>query len=322
MKFSGKPILIIWVMFILAAPVFAIDVNDLQKNVASFAEDMSKSLPFYSTIGLNWSDANIGSFPHFGIGLSTGLTTMDNKSINKMMTSFGIPEIKKLPLIGNSRFPLPAYTIDARIGLPVIPVDFGFKFGYLFPKWGKSLIDIEIRNMLIGADVRYAVVNSKIIPIRFSVGLGFNHLNGGITYSAPSLNFTDTASGLNLDANKVDILWSTTNIELKMQVSFPFRIITPYAGAGIIYAFSSSAGYRASCLEKISDDDKKRLEKLDVTGTSTNNFETIYKYKNSFNTRVFGGLSFNLAYVRLDLTGMYEFLGKNFGATLGLRFQM
>jgi len=325
MIYSGKPILILLVILMLAAsPVFAKDISinfdELQKATENFANDMSKALPFYSTIGLNWSDAYIGSFPHFGVGLSTGLITIDNKSINKMMNSFGFPIIKDLPLIDNSHFPLPADSLEARIGIPVIPVDFGIKFGLLPQKWLKSFLDIEIRNMLFGFDVRYVIINSKIFPMRLSVGLGYNQLSGGISYSKENLQFIDNANDINITGgkdSKVDIMWGTKCIELKMQASFPYKIVTPYAGAGLSYAWSE-AGFEVSGLS-IGDADEQKLKKY---GTASKDDFKLIINKKDFNTRVFGGISINLAYVRLDLTGMYEFSGHNYGATIGLRFQM
>jgi hypothetical protein len=43
---------------------------------------------------------------------------------------------------------------------------------------------------------------------------------------------------------------------------------------------------------------------------------------NSFNVRAFGGISFDLVFIRLDLTGMYNFLDKNYGGSLGVRLQL
>jgi hypothetical protein len=110
---------------------------------------------------------------------------------------------------------------------------------------------------------------------------------------------------------QLDIIWKTTSIEFKTQVSFPYKIVTPYAGAGISYAWSQ-AGYKISI-----PIDTSALEALGVNVSD----KTIKKFS-GINTRLFGGLSINLAYVRLDLTGMYEILNSNFGASFGLRFQM
>jgi len=321
MKFSGKPCLIFLMTLILAIPVFALDLNELQSNVDSFSKDMSEALPFYSTIGLNWSDAYIGSFPHFGVGFSGGLTTMRNESINKMMNLFGMPLPNDLPLVSSKNFPLPAYSVDTRIGLPVIPVDIGIKIGYLPENMLESLLDVGIKNLLIGADVRYVIVNSKVLPMRLSAGLGFNYLSGGISKTFSTLEIKDkTDTIINATAPKVELIWKTTVIEFKMQASFPYKILTPYAGAGISYAWSR-AGYIVSDLSSIGEDKKRKLKELGVKDVSNESFEAIIK-DNGINTRVFGGFSFNLAYVRLDLTGMYDIFNKNLGATFGIRFQM
>jgi hypothetical protein len=170
--------------------------------------------------------------------------------------------------------------------------------------------------MLIGADVRYALVNSKVIPMRLSVGLGFNYLNGGISKELGTLSFTygSPSTTFNMNDSQLDIIWRTTSIELKLQASFPYKIVTPYAGAGISYAWSQ-AGYKVSGSTSVQG--QNLPSGIDVSG---NSFESIIK-DSSINTRVFGGLSINLAYVRLDITGMYEILNNNFGATFGLRFQ-
>jgi opacity protein-like surface antigen len=322
MKYSGKPILILLVILMLAASqVFALDIDfpTLQKDFEKFSEKMIDALPFYSTIGLNWSDAYIGSFPHFGIGLTAGTITIDEKTITSTLKSLGLQESSSSLL--SDKFLLPADSIDARIGIPVIPLDFGVKIGYLSPSWSESLLNVGIKNTLIGLDVRYVIINSKVFPMRLSVGFGFNYLNGGISKTfSDNINFKGNSIGLDDFTAKdptVDFLWSTNTFELKAQASFPYKIVTPYAGAGVSYSWSK-VSYKISASEPFIEEDKMRKF---VTEVSKGSFETITKDKR-LNTRVFGGISINLAYVRLDLTGMYEFIGGNYGATLGIRFQM
>jgi opacity protein-like surface antigen len=116
------------------------------------------------------------------------------------------------------------------------------------------------------------------------------------------------------------------NAEFKTHVSFPFKFVTPYAGAGVSYAISK-AGYKVTGSELktdaggIKDIEKLLLDEYKLTGVSDKGFETIKNF-NGISVRVFGGASINLAYFRIDLTGMYEFLNGNFGATVGLRFQL
>jgi len=322
---SGKPILIFLVILMLiASQVFAVDTtidfSQLQKITESFSEEMLHVLPFSSTIGLNWSDAYIGSFPHFGIGISAGAVMMDYEKIKNMLEYLKVLKVD-YTTFALDMFLLPAYSFDARIGLPVIPVDFGVKFGYLPPKLLSSYLRAEIKNTLIGADVRYVIVNSKVLPMRLSVGLGFNYLNGEVSKEfTDNINFT--GGGINFKADKptVGVIWKTTNIELKMQASFPYKILTPYAGAGFSISLSET-GYRISASNLSINAEEEKMKRFGVTKVELGKFEAITKGK-PMNTRVFGGLSFNLVYARLDLTGMYEFFGGNFGATLGLRFQM
>jgi hypothetical protein len=321
MKFSGKPLLFFLVMLMLAAQVNAIEINlnGLQSDIESFADDMFKALPFYSTIGLNWSDAYIGNFPSFGIGLSAGLTTMNKESINKILDKFVIPA-NDISIFSKLGFPLPNYAIDARIGVPSIPLDFGIKFGYLPPSFLESLLETGIKSMLIGADVRYAIINSKVLPMRVSVGLGFHYLDGGISKEFKTLSLINGYKNEEVKDPKLDIVWNTKIIELKVQASFPYKILTPYAGAGVSYAWSQ-AGYEISSQNTMNILDN--LDKMDVSDDKKSiKFIKKSGIKSGINTRVFGGLSFNLAYVRLDLTGMYEIIYGNFGATFGLRFQM
>jgi len=174
--------------------------------------------------------------------------------------------------------------------------------------------------MLFGFDIRYVIINSKIFPMRLSAGLGFNWLSGGISYSRENLQFNDSDNAIYINGgkdSKVDIMWGTKSIELKIQASFPYKIVTPYAGAGLSYAWSE-AGFKVSGLS-IGDAEEQKLKKY---GTASKEDFKLIINKRDFNTRVFGGVSINLAYVRLDFTGMYEIINKNLGASFGLRFQM
>jgi hypothetical protein len=342
MKIYQKTILIcVVILFCAANPVFsqnAINIENLQKSLDRFVYYMNLSLPFNSTVGLNWSDAYIGpSPPHFGIGITTGFTTMNFDSISNLMGQFGTGiDLKNTSTFENRGLPVPSYTVEARIGLTAIPLDFGFKFGYLPPGIFESLTEkfsskqaFGFKNMLIGVDVRYAPLIKKVSPLRFSVGAGFNYMAGEITtdlpdkvpfaFYTPEGNLFQETRFSTTDDSQLGIVWRTLTFELKMQVSFSFKIITPYAGVGASYAFSR-AGYRVEDSDT-KDNYAQKLESFGLTAVSKTGFESIKKF-NSFNARAFGGLSFNLALFRIDLTGMYNVTGGNIGATIGFRFQL
>jgi hypothetical protein len=342
MKIHKKAIFIGLILWIFAAvPVFSQtqQIDAIKSSVETFSEKMALALPFNSTIGLNWSDSYIGMFtsipPHLGIGVTAGFTTIDFDSINKLLGAFGqqLPSIDSLSFIEDTGFPLPGYTIDARIGGLILPFDVGIKFGYIPQNALNRLFeDINLSQMLIGADIRYALVISKVLPLRLSVGAGFNFLQGKISTSIPagrsfqfdSYGITNT---ITLDDPDLAIEWRTTTVELKAQVTLPYKFFTPYLGVGAGYAWTQS-GYKVSAPNlyvnggSISDEQKKLLEDYyGLTDVSEKGFETINKYHN-FMLRSFGGVSINLFYVRLDLTAMYEVMGRKFGATVGLRFQL
>jgi hypothetical protein len=346
MKNYQKTILIcVVILFCAANPVFSqntINIENLQASNGAldrFIYYMNLSLPFNSTMGLNWSDAYIGpSPPHFGIGITTGFTTMNFTSISELMGKFGLGlTLDNADTFQNIGLPVPGYTVEARIGVTAIPLDFGLKFGYLPPGIFDSLMGtfsskqaFGFKNMLIGVDARYALLIKKVSPLRFSVGAGFNYMEGAITaelpdnlsfafYTPEGNNFYKETKFSTTDDSQLGIVWRTLTLELKMQASFSFKIITPYAGVGASYAFSW-VGYRVE-ESKTDNSYAEELKSLGLTDVSETSFESI-KRLNSFNVRAFGGLSFNLALFRLDLTGMYNIRGGNLGATIGFRFQL
>jgi len=308
------------------------DLKKIQEGVEGFSDDISKAIPFNSLIGLNWSDAYIGKLfpgapPHFGVGISVGATTMDPKSIKKLAgyLDADIPDISILPI--------PAYTAEARLGGFTLPFDIGFKFGYLPPN-ALPIADINLNYLLVGGDLRYAVIDgkdNKALP-NVSVGVGVNYLKGGVGAKMGSAQ-RFTYIGMNIDLTQPDanLQWNTTSLELKAQISKTFAIITPYFGVGGNYSFTN-AGYSVDAKvlidgKQVTDADIKKInESLVSYGLNPVNITadgiSSLKDTKAFNVRAFGGLSLNLAAFRMDLTGLFNILDQNFGATLGLRFQL
>jgi len=341
MKKIGKILCFLAVIYLLAAnPVFSQTpptLNDLRKNVGAFSESLMGALPFNSTMGLNWSDAYIGQFldmpPHFGIGFSMGATFIQVGSMNKLMKMFGTElPVGDLP----AGLPLPGYTVEGRIGGFILPFDAGFKIGYI-PSDIPLLetFGVGLDYLLVGGDVRYAIIKDGIIPLRLSIGMGLNHINGGISKSIPTgeqrFTFGNPKGGdLTLIVPNPDLglRWKTTNLEFKAQASFPLILITPYVGIGVGHAWSE-AGYEVKSKIKVNNGYEDIpidveiidiMKSLGVTGVNKNGFESMIK-DNGFNARLYGGLSFNMAVIKLDFTAMYNF-EDSFGFTIGTRFQL
>jgi len=309
-------------------------IDDLQKAVDTFSRDITKSLSFNSTMGLNWSDAFIGKLfpsapPHFGFGFSIGATFLNIDSINGLLQNFDTD----IPVDLALGLPLPGYTFEARLGGIILPFDVGFKFG-LLPD-SIPILDsygIGIDYMLIGGDIRYSFFD-KVPVLRLSAGIGINHLRGGISTTIPAgipaFSFDNPVSNithtLNVPDPVIGLRWKTTVFEAKAQASIKIPVISPYLGFGLSYA-RSEAGYEVKSNitvdgDPISDDIKRLLQGLGITSITDSGFDSMIN-QSAFNIRVYGGLSFNIAVIRLDFTGMYNFMTSDLGITLGLRFQL
>ena len=316
-------------------------LQEIQEGVVDLAEGISKSLPFNSALGLNWSDAYIGQvFPgspaHFGAGISVGLTTMEMAPIENLLGYLG-SDIS----LGWSKMPIPAYTVEGRIGGFSFPFDIGLKFGYL-PSLAIS--DITLNYLLVGGDIRYAVMDGMTNTARpnLSVGLGLNYLSGGVGASiggTQEISFDDYFTGYKytilLDQPEMNLDWHTFSLDLKAQISKTFSILTPYLGLGGSYAWTST-GYSVNAdvrmrrgsgafnpIGQAEIDTLNRylqdagLEPMDIDAKGISSIIE----NSAFNVRAYGGFSVNLSAFRLDLTGLFNFLDQNLGVSLGFRFQ-
>lgn len=333
-----KSILITGIILLCTVPVFSqeyISLEDLKEGVDSFSPTLAKSLPFNSTMGLNWSDAYIGKLfpslpPHFGAGFSLGFTTMKIREINELLDKLGA-EMPDMPNLAG--MPLPGYTVETRLGEIFIPFDVGFKLGYLN---FSDLFGVGMNYLLVGTDVRYALLEGEMLPLKLSVGIGFNHMKGGISTTieaAQRYKFDGLSGEYTISANnpKIGLEWGTNTLDFKVQASFPLIVITPYIGLGASHAWSN-AGYSITSQIVIYDEDGKPLsnfsevreileKKYGVSGITDKGFESIQK-NTGWSARVFGGFSINMTAIRIDLTGMYNFLDSNWGITIGTRFQL
>ena len=324
---SGRILAVIAALALCAAgAAHAQSLDALRKNVDDFSEKLALSLPFNSSMGLNWSDAYIGQFlgvpPHFGAGLSLGFTTMDGEALGNLMKQFDLD----LPLdLGG--YPIPGYTVEGRIGGFVLPFDVGIKFGYLPIKPE----NIELDYLLVGGDFRYAVLKGNVVLPSISVGVGFNYLNGGLARSIGearefSYQVGSTPHSLKLSQPKVGFLWETSSLDFKAQVSKSLLIVTPYVGIGASHAWSK-AGYKVE--SKLTDETgqpldaaaKQAIATYGIADISADGFSSI-KEMSGWSVRAFGGISFNLPLFKIDLTGLINFMDAQYGVTVGARFQI
>ncbi|MDR2103958.1 MAG: hypothetical protein LBP42_07650 [Treponema sp.] len=311
-------------------------LGDLQDSANEFADSIVKSLPFNSTIGLTWSDAYIGQLigpppPHFGLGISLGMTTMDLGVITNLLDDFGASVPISIP-----KMPLPGYTAEGRLGGFILPFDLGFKFG-MMPNFELG-DNFKLDYMLLGGDIRYALLKGKGPLPKISLGVGVNYLSGGVQTSiGRGANFSFTmpdgsSHTLNLSDPDVGLSWSSTVFDLKAQVSKTFLIITPYLGLGASYGLSkigysvkSDLSYNGNKIDE--DTLKSLLHDLELVGISGIDFDGGSGFSSTYQTqgwgfRTFGGFSINILAFKLDFTGMLNFLDFNYGGSFGIRFQL
>ena len=322
----------------IVSPAFSqTQLGDLTATMDAFADSMAKALPFNASMGLNWSDAYIGKFfpslpPHFGVGVSGGFTIMDADYIGDLLNIFS-PGLSG-DLLSLSGFPILGMMAEARLGGIILPFDIGVKIGIL--PFSPGLFDLDY--FLVGADFRYAVVKGNLILPKISVGVGFNHLSGGIgrnigkglsiAYVDPAE--TPSAKTLSLSQPKIGIDWSTNTVDFKAQISKRLNIpiirlgFTPYIGAGASRGTSEvSYGLKTTVTTDGNIDQAREIFKaagIDIPATLDGFSST--KEITGWNMRAFGGLSFNIVLLSFDLTGLYSFNDANFGVTFGARLQI
>jgi hypothetical protein len=207
----------------LTLPAFSQSIEDLQNSAKAMASTLSATLPFNSTLGLNWSDAYIGQLlgvpPHFGVGVSAGATTVQADEIKTLLTTLGV-DTGAFPRI----VPIPAAVAEARIGGFLLPFDIGVKGGYIPPDLGKTIKDatggLNLDYLAAGADLRFALIKGNLLLPRVSLGVGVNYMKGGLSTTVGSdQTFTYNTYSISATKPELGLSWETTTIDLKAQVS-------------------------------------------------------------------------------------------------------
>ncbi len=327
-----KILIVIFLLSFLVTGIFAqVTYTDMESSFSKFSTDVSKALPFASTTGLQWSDAYIGGFPHFGVGLSVGAVTIPEAAITTLADQLGVPFPSEITSLGIG-VPLPGYTIDARLGLPFLPLDIGVKLGMIPP----GILDSSgfgVDYTLAGVDVRFPVIKQNIVLPAVSLGVGFNYLSSTLSMTTSGLSNTIDLSAYslsNITFSDPDVAFKmeTKTIDAKLQVSKSLLIFTPYVGLGYSYGWSNAGVdlktdilYGGSQItqsdidtinQALKDNDQSPLD-LSQKGFLINSANTGGAF------RAFGGVSINILVLKLDISGMYNVNTKSFGANFNTR---
>ena len=219
------------------------DVDQIKSGFQTFADETANALPLAASMGLNWNDAYSGEFPHFGVGLTLGAVFLPTEAFEEILTAAGESIPSELSSLG---IPLPVYTVDARLGLPKLPMDVGFKVGYLDPEWLPAG-EFKAGYTMIGGDVRWAFFKDKGIIPDLSVGFGYTYLSGTVSYPVPDQSFPTDAGTVALVDSDMSYNWNSSVFDLKAQVSKKLLILNLSAGAGYSFGISKAGGRSLRC---------------------------------------------------------------------------
>ena len=324
--------------------------DDYENTIQSFADGVASSLPLNSAVGLTWSDAYIGGFPHLGVGAAVGFSTIPWSSISPITDALGLTDAitssEAFGYIQEFGAPLPAYDVEARLGGLILPFDVGVKFGTI-PE-GVNTADltggIQFDYLLAGANARLRLIEENILLPEVSVGGGYNRLDASIRL--PSLigeniqitSFTDPRDDATYDIElsdpSLEYFWSANVFDFQVQASKNILLFTPYAGAGASLGVGQAGGGLYSELittPNIDDSEWAAInEALAATGQDTlpefsedgTGFSVTADMPAGWGFRVFGGVSLNLLLLKVDVSAMYDLIGQNYGVTLGTRIQL
>jgi len=324
-----KRIVLITMMFFAVAGVWAQDLEAFQEGFENFADALAPTLSYNATIGNNWSDAYIGNFPHFGIGLAVGATTVPAPDLDLLFVAMNIAMPAELENIG---LPIPAAALSAKLGGFILPFDIGLKAMVLPDSLKNTLSEAGLiaDYTLFGGNVRYAVLKENLIMPDVSIGAGYNRLSGSIGMTldteVPSFTFYDGSTDRTIAATNPELAidWTTDSYDLTLQVSKNFLFIRPYAGAGYSFGKSTvSGGLKSDVTYDGSPITQDQLDDINATLVAAGSTEVplsatgILFGKESTDPalRIYGGVSMSLLIVHFDFSVSYVPLTSSLGAS-------
>lgn len=309
------------------AQTYNSDLSTYKPSFDALSSDLYKAIPLNSTIGLQWSDAYIGQLirlpPHLGVGTSLGFTTIPMSSLTGLTSQMGVNLPSEVTSMADKLggFPIPSAAVEARLGGFILPFDFGFKAMTVTDSMRQSLAKqtgLDINAKSFGVELRVPLLQEKFFIPDLSVGVGYSHTEGVVGAALPSeasaVTFTYAGASLT-NASAVKYVWDSNAFDLNLQMSKQILyLFTPYLGAGVTFAKTSVGGGLAGTV-------------TGATGTHDGaeiTADHIYFMKsgNATIVRAFGGLGLNLFILHVDLSGMYNFTGKNWGAQANARIQL
>ena len=325
--------LFVFVVLFMLVFSFSATAQDLDSFIATFegfADDAAPSIPMLADVGLRWSDAYIGGFPHFGVGATVGFVNVPIDDVEQFFTDLGLGADVPKELVDLGGIPIPATAVEARIGGFILPFDIGVKAGYIPEALKENMADgVAVDYSMVGFDLRYRLVKEGLLMPEVSVGGGYTYLEGMVSASVGSstiISDPDTITPLDdITINSPDVVfgWRSNVLDAKVQVSKNvLMILRPYAGLGLSYGISEVGGGYDATIDTGTDtiDDWKAKYGSDFDDISADGV-MVYSQSNAMAFRAFAGTSVNLFMLKLDLSGTYNPVSQAMGAQFNVRAQ-
>lgn len=320
-----------------ALPAQTVDLEAFEDAFQSFADAAVDSLASTATSGLAWSPAFIGQFPHLGLGLTVGAAMMPYDAVKPVLDMLSLTLPPELDFLQPYGVPLPAATIDARIGGFAFPFDIGLKIGFI-PDPVKAMMGaVQADYFIAGGDLRIALLQDQGATPALSVGVGYSYLKGGVELLGQIdeqrldvsllMGNPEGTNFLVFSEPTVAFSWQSHVIEAKAQVSKKLLIFTPHLGIGAAYALGSSVG--GGLLSTVAPEGPDSLEAIQTAFVAAGQapptdlgFTVAAVAPAGWAFRVFGGTSIDLWLLRLDLDAYWNVLTNAYGGNVNFRFEL
>lgn len=307
---------LIWVLFLVfAVPAWSqtpINQDTLDGAYSDFSSAVANALPTAATLGHGWSDSYIGTLfadpPHLGVAVSLGATLFPYPAFASVFSDLGVAA--SLPdeitaFADGLGIPMPAYTVEVRVGGILLPFDVGMKAGALDRELARGVAPdsaVEAEYLVFGGDLRFAVVEETDTRPDVTIGAGYNFARG--SFFVPGLFPSGvTVGGDSYDNPDVVFRWVADTIDLEARLSKRLLIFSPYLGVGGAVTFGRVGGGLAASGSSVDG----AFADYEVTGGQVH---------------VLGGFSVDIAVISIDLGIQYNLIGGALNGVAGIRFQM